>query len=1001
MQIKILFSRLLKTALTGIFILNFSVYSQTLKTSSSDGNWEGISWTPAGMPEVVDDVTINTSVTIPLGTTVEVQNLHLDSNGLLQVNGNLIVYGNVTMANNSPQFLMGDAAVVVVHGDFMASNKIDISVSSYLIIYGSFIKDGSLNQGDFEANDGNIYIFGDVDENWGMTTCEAGYDGTTETTDTQCDYGQQEDFEENQDLIPDELKVLISCFKISKIPDVSTCESSNVVFKVDEVENVTYEWQEKTIGGSWTPTGDTTSVLTLSGVTTAMSENQYRVVLRPTAENAGNCQVGFSNTAVLNVDSIDFLPGPISGETKICLPSSGELTYSVSDMGNGFSYEWVLPDGWSFKDQNASNAPSVSVLPQYASGTNIVKVIVSNTCGQKESQLLVSMARPGEWTGYADTDWNSPSNWGCGIIPDLTTNVVIPDGLSNYPNTNSGPPAMGNHITVAANAFLTVNNFELHIGGDIFNSGIIDALAGSLTMAGNNQQEIPAGTFKFDRIKNLRLNNLSGLLLSGPLEVTGRVIPETGNINSNGNLRLISTATETALIDGSGTGQVLGDVTMQRFLSNGFGYKYFSTPFSNSTVGDFSGFMDLTDPTNDFPHFYSYDEGRQSNGSDASGWVNYANPTNSLVVGSGYAVNFGSSTTAVTVELTGEVNNGQIDLGLQNNNGTYTQGFHLLGNPYPSPVDWKKITRTGMEDAIYFFTAGSTDSYTGTYSSFVNGVSSTDGKSGNIIPSMQGFFVKVADGVTSGTVSFQNSARVNDFSQAFLKKPKQNKPEFPMLRLQAGFTDAQKDGLVIYFPKNAQAGFEADKDAQKILNTDPEVPNFYSLLEKDQKVSISALPFSEKFIPLGIKAERTGEMEILLQHFQNLPIGREIFLLDSETGTVTNLTEKNSYRFNIDRGEYNSRFRLYLSEEKLIKESLEPSFPLSVHSKDKILFVKVELENLEEADLQVSNMSGQKLRNFTVKDQRSYQFTGLTAPGVYIVSLALKGKRYSKKVIFQ
>src|SRR5690606_10299861 len=106
----------------------------------------------------------------------------------------------------------------------------------------------------------------------------------------------------------------------------------------------------------------------------------------------------------------------------------------------------------------------------------------------------------------------------------------------------------------------------------------------------------------------------------------------------------------------------------------------------------------------------------------------------------------------------------------------FTRGFHLIGNPYPSPIDWNASegwTKLNVENGIYFFTAGTTQ-YTGTYTSYVNGISSTDGKSSNIIPSMQGFFVKVTNPAAgaskvTGSLSINNKARVNDFSQQFLK----------------------------------------------------------------------------------------------------------------------------------------------------------------------------------------------------------------------------------------
>ena len=53
--------------------------------------------------------------------------------------------------------------------------------------------------------------------------------------------------------------------------------------------------------------------------------------------------------------------------------------------------------------------------------------------------------------------------------------------------------------------------------------------------------------------------------------------------------------------------------------------------------------------------------------------------------------------------------------------------MNLVGNPYPSAIDWDASsgwTKTNIDNAIYFFKASGTDQYGGTYSSYVNGVSS-------------------------------------------------------------------------------------------------------------------------------------------------------------------------------------------------------------------------------------------------------------------------------------
>ena len=301
---------------------------------------------------------------------------------------------------------------------------------------------------------------------------------------------------------------------------------------------------------------------------------------------------------------------------------------------------------------------------------------------------------------------------------------------------------------------------------------------------------------------------------------------------------------------------------MQRYLPSGFGYKYFSSPFQSATVSEFSDDMTLGSFT-----FYKYDESRTS-----SGWVSYSNPANILNPLEGYAVNFGSNLSAKTVDVTGVVNNGNLSVTLYNHNNTYTQGFNLVGNPYPSPIDWNAAsgwTKTNIDNGLYYFKASTTDQYGGTYSTYINGISS-DGIVNNIIPSMQGFFVHVSNGAfpVTGTLGLTNSVRVTDLTHPFASK--KGVITIPLLRLNAVFSDdsASADPAVIYFDEKAASDFDGQLDALKLMNTDLKFPNLYFVTPSGRKLSIRALPLlagDTCKVPLGLKLNRTGTGTIIIK----------------------------------------------------------------------------------------------------------------------------------------
>ena len=170
-----------------------------------------------------------------------------------------------------------------------------------------------------------------------------------------------------------------------------------------------------------------------------------------------------------------------------------------------------------------------------------------------------------------------------------------------------------------------------------------------------------------------------------------------------------------------------------------------------------------------------------------------------------------------------------------------------MGNPYPSPIDWDQLapSLTGIDNAVYFFTATPGDRYTGTYTSYVDGLST--GPASSIIPSMQGFFVRVSDPKdgnypATASLKFTNAARTgNQVTHQYYQA--QNKAGVPRIKITAGFTEEDvSDAALLYFRDGATPGFEKELDAQKMLNTAVEVPSFYSISSNKEKLAINAIP---------------------------------------------------------------------------------------------------------------------------------------------------------------
>ena len=597
-------------------------------------------------------------------------------------------------------------------------------------------------------------------------------------------------------------------------------------------------------------------------------------------------------------------------------------TFSVTATGYNLSYQWQ-EDGVNISDggiYGGTNTASLTLInPDNTKNNKQYRCVISASCGSSPvntSAALLTINSGFEWTGAVNSDWNNPDNWTCAHIPGALNSVHI-SNMPNQPVLSTGGTGTVNNLTIDSDASLIVNGNILQIAGTIANSGTFDASAGTIELNGTSAQSIGQDVFSGNTIRNLIVNNNAGVSLLGSLNISGIVTVSSGILASDGYLTLLSDATQTALIDGAGAGEITGNVNMQRYLPSGFGYKYFSSPFQAAKVSQFSDDMSLGTT---FSMFYRYDENRKLGGDPASGWVRYNYPDSVLNPLHGYSANFGSAPVPVTADITGTVNNGILSRTLYNNNNPYTLGFNLVGNPYPSPVDWDAPgwTKSNIDNAIHFFKASTDDQYGGTYSSYIGGVSTDPGVATNIIPSMQGFFVHVSNGLfpVTGTLALDNSVRITDLSHSFIKSSKGGSK--PLMRLNASFHDDPQatDPMVIYFEDNAETTFDSKFDALKLMNTDLSVPNLYTLGSDGSKLSIDSRPtslLSGCMIPLGIKTSRTATIVISINYLDDsLPV-TSLYLSDNTGGIIQDLLSGNQYSCSLSAGQYNDRFSLYIN----------------------------------------------------------------------------------------
>ncbi|HZM12632.1 MAG TPA: hypothetical protein VFB86_00485, partial [Bacteroidales bacterium] len=368
-------------------------------------------------------------------------------------------------------------------------------------------------------------------------------------------------------------EVIISFPVVASTPGYFTsapttvCQSSGGhVYTVPNVSGNTYNWTYDGTGHTINGTGNS--------VTVDFNATATSGTLSVTATNA----CGTSAARTVNIIVTPFPVATFSYDgTPYCQNAANPLpTFS----GGGVAGTFSSTAGLVFVSPATGQVNLAASIPGSYTVTNTIAASGGCSGATATSPLTISDLI---WTGTSGTDWTVTGNWSCGFVPYSTSNVQIPD-VANKPVINSGVTAEAGNITIENGSSLNVTSGTLMIYGSIISNSGVDASDGTVEFAGPAAQSVGNNIFVGNTVKNLTVNNNAGVTLQGPLNATGVVLVQSGTLESDGNLTLVSAATQTALIDGSGAGNVTGNVTMQRYLSPGFGYKYFSSPFQAATV---------------------------------------------------------------------------------------------------------------------------------------------------------------------------------------------------------------------------------------------------------------------------------------------------------------------------------------------------------------------------------------------------------------------------------
>ncbi|MFZ4707300.1 MAG: T9SS type A sorting domain-containing protein, partial [Bacteroidales bacterium] len=722
--------------------------------------------------------------------------------------------------------------------------------------------------------------------------------------------------------------------------------------------------------GAFTYTSGNNAVATLSGNTATIAgvgtstltasqaaDANYLSASENATLTVGKANQTISISAIADILLIDFAGNPIEVTATSTSGLAVSLTLSGSSVAtlNGTQLESTLSTGNVTVYVNQAGDDNYNAASQASESFAV----------SKADQTITFDALPVKHVGDPDFDLDASSTSSLLITYTSATPAVASVlgklvTVHSIGSTNITASQPGNDYYNAAASVLEAQAVEGEVfftwTGDISTAWNTAGNWSSMAVPTSNDNAIiPASPTRLAHINTAATSPAACNKLTvnpgGSLTIdAGKALTVNGVFANSGTMLIESSASGTGSLITNSSITNSGTISMQRYISKDT-WHLISSPIADATANIYlSDYLQLWDET-------------------GAKWIDIISPATTLNVAEGYGL-WTTQAAAYTYTYSGTPNTGNKSKTL-----TFTEvpfvdndGANLLGNPYPSSIDWG-----GLDDtwgALYYWDGNG-------YASWNDGA----GAGSQYVPPMQGFFIVTG---SAGTFSLSNTDRVHS-DASFYKSGSETKNNSIVLETTgSNYTDK----LYIRFDDETNEGFDLLHDAYKFTSNMAGVSNLYSFTG-DKKLSIDVRPQSE-VLQLGFTNDQDGTYQIGINAIDGIS---EAVLEDTKTGNFSNLLS-GSYSFAYSKTDDEKRFKLHFAPLGIENQE---SVSAKIYSYQKTVYVN--LIGQGEGDILIYNIAGQLVASKL--SAVGMNTISLSNTGNYIVKVICKKNTVVRKIRIQ